>query len=477
MPSPWLTPPEIAPPRISSRSAPAPNSTPATVPRIVPRLTSVPFAAPAKTTPTPANASMLPSFTTVPPAARTMPRPDWLLMRPDASLVTRAAVSRMLMPCPAPPSAVRVPRLTTTLSAPPLTRIALAPVPLAVMVPAFSSVFALPPSDSRPLAFAPVVVMVPAAVFDSRLRLPLVWRPSEVLPAVTMRPLFVTTLSLPCANTASSVLPAVSSIVPWLSTRLASRIRTPGPLAGASTAPGSKVTPTSRLSGAATTPVVAGFGADVSQTTRCPVVGARVLHAPHAMEGVAKAVNPSHPTMASERRSFLGSGMMGLLLPTMRCDRRRAEPGPLWPAPAARRADVVAPTMRYRVSKRVHAALTPHPRFWPGTGRHRPVRPSLKVKARRPWQGIPMRTALLALLVLYILCCLGALGLIVVSQKSLYGLAPDPLAAVFAIVLALPWSLALHGLPSLGASQALALLATGMALNLAIGIGLMRRWR
>ena len=88
-----------------------------------------------------------------------------------------------------------------------------------------------------------------------------------------------------------------------------------------------------------------------------------------------------------------------------------------------------------------------------------------------------MRTALLALLVLYILCCLGALGLIVVSQKSLYGLAPDPLAAVFAIVLALPWSLALHGLPSLGASRALALLATGMALNLAIGIGLMRRWR
>lgn len=88
-----------------------------------------------------------------------------------------------------------------------------------------------------------------------------------------------------------------------------------------------------------------------------------------------------------------------------------------------------------------------------------------------------MRKALLALLVFYVLCCLGALGLIVVSQRGLYGLAPDPLAAMFAIVLAFPWSLALHALPAVGAHLALALLAMGMALNLVVGIWLMRRWR
>lgn len=88
-----------------------------------------------------------------------------------------------------------------------------------------------------------------------------------------------------------------------------------------------------------------------------------------------------------------------------------------------------------------------------------------------------MRKALLALLVFYVLCCLGALGLIVVSQRGLYGLAPDPLAAVFAIALALPWSLALQALPPVGARLALALLAMGMALNLVAGIWLMRRWR
>lgn len=88
-----------------------------------------------------------------------------------------------------------------------------------------------------------------------------------------------------------------------------------------------------------------------------------------------------------------------------------------------------------------------------------------------------MRKALLALLILYVLCCLGALGLIVASQRGLYGLAPDPLAAVFAIGLALPWSLVLQALPSVGPGPSLALLAMGMALNLVIGIWVMRRWR
>jgi hypothetical protein len=88
-----------------------------------------------------------------------------------------------------------------------------------------------------------------------------------------------------------------------------------------------------------------------------------------------------------------------------------------------------------------------------------------------------MRKALLALLVLYVLCCLGALGLIVVSQRGLYGLAPDPLASVFAIVLAFPWSLTLRALPPIDARLALVSLAVGMAINLAVGIWLMRRWR
>jgi len=71
----------------------------------------------------------------------------------------------------------------------------------------------------------------------------------------------------------------------------------------------------------------------------------------------------------------------------------------------------------------------------------------------------------------------GVLSLLVipVSAKGWFGLAPDPLAAVFAILLAMPWGLMLLGmLPGDSPLLAGACLAASIGLNLLIGVWLLR---
>lgn len=86
-----------------------------------------------------------------------------------------------------------------------------------------------------------------------------------------------------------------------------------------------------------------------------------------------------------------------------------------------------------------------------------------------------MRATSWVLLVFYLLCCLGALGLIHVSDHRLLGLQPDPLAHSFAWLLALPWSLltllSLVGTPTV----AYALTIAGMLLNLVLGVVWVKR--
>ena len=71
----------------------------------------------------------------------------------------------------------------------------------------------------------------------------------------------------------------------------------------------------------------------------------------------------------------------------------------------------------------------------------------------------------------------GVLSLLVIpiSAKGMFGLPPDALAAVFAIVLAMPWGLLLLGmLPGDSPLLAGTCLAASMGLNLLLGIGLLR---
>ncbi len=90
-----------------------------------------------------------------------------------------------------------------------------------------------------------------------------------------------------------------------------------------------------------------------------------------------------------------------------------------------------------------------------------------------------MRLWLKIVLGLYGAACLAALALAVIGTQGLFGTAPDGLAAVFAIALALPWSLI--ALPALNTSEAVVLivLALCMVRNAAIvaGLGaLIRYW-
>ncbi len=69
---------------------------------------------------------------------------------------------------------------------------------------------------------------------------------------------------------------------------------------------------------------------------------------------------------------------------------------------------------------------------------------------------------------IYALLCVAALALIPISAKGWFGVEADPLAAVFAIILAMPWSLGLTFLKDLGAWTGTALLAIGMGANVGI---------
>ena len=80
-------------------------------------------------------------------------------------------------------------------------------------------------------------------------------------------------------------------------------------------------------------------------------------------------------------------------------------------------------------------------------------------------------------MLLYAYGIVGALSLLVIPviSKGWFGLPPDPLAAVFAIVLASPWGLPLLGmLPNDSPWLAGSLLVACISFNLLLGIWLLR---
>ena len=75
---------------------------------------------------------------------------------------------------------------------------------------------------------------------------------------------------------------------------------------------------------------------------------------------------------------------------------------------------------------------------------------------------------------IYAVACLISLVLIAVSSLGLFGMDEDPLSAVFAVMLAWPWSAWMTGFESGSPVAGMAVLAGGMILNLAIIFGVAR---
>ena len=80
-----------------------------------------------------------------------------------------------------------------------------------------------------------------------------------------------------------------------------------------------------------------------------------------------------------------------------------------------------------------------------------------------------------ALATAYALLCLVALLIIPASAYSWWGFEPDPLSGVFAIIMAMPWAMALWALDGTEIWLSIVLLAICMGANLAIIVSL-GRW-
>ncbi|MGH8703085.1 MAG: hypothetical protein ACREVR_18180 [Burkholderiales bacterium] len=81
------------------------------------------------------------------------------------------------------------------------------------------------------------------------------------------------------------------------------------------------------------------------------------------------------------------------------------------------------------------------------------------------------------MLVLYAALCVVALWFIPASVHGWLGVEPDPLAGVFAMLLALPWTRLLRLVPDAGPWPSAALLAAGMAMNVWLLWRLQRWWQ
>ena len=79
------------------------------------------------------------------------------------------------------------------------------------------------------------------------------------------------------------------------------------------------------------------------------------------------------------------------------------------------------------------------------------------------------------LLIAYVAVSLLALFAIPASLYGWFGAESDPLSGIFALLLALPWSLLLNLFDDVGTWGAFAICAAGITLNVAIAVHLLRR--
>ena len=80
-----------------------------------------------------------------------------------------------------------------------------------------------------------------------------------------------------------------------------------------------------------------------------------------------------------------------------------------------------------------------------------------------------MRRLCTAIVGAYVIACVLALGWIPATAYGLFGIAPNPFAALAAVILGLPWSpLAALLAGDAGTATSVALIAAGMAINAAL---------
>lgn len=77
----------------------------------------------------------------------------------------------------------------------------------------------------------------------------------------------------------------------------------------------------------------------------------------------------------------------------------------------------------------------------------------------------------------YALLCLAALLIIPLNVYGAFGMEPDPLSGIYAVLLAAPWSFFASNLAGDGAISNLFFMAAGMAINIAMLMLLCGRFR
>jgi hypothetical protein len=78
---------------------------------------------------------------------------------------------------------------------------------------------------------------------------------------------------------------------------------------------------------------------------------------------------------------------------------------------------------------------------------------------------------------LYAVACVLSLLVIYFSVNHLFGIEPDPLSGIFALILALPWTVVLSLFANPSPLASAIVLAVGMGINLALAIAMLRRKR
>ncbi len=88
-----------------------------------------------------------------------------------------------------------------------------------------------------------------------------------------------------------------------------------------------------------------------------------------------------------------------------------------------------------------------------------------------------MRRLCMAVVWLYLIACVLALALIPATGYGLFGIEPNPFVALYAVVLGVPWSFLSAWLTGdVGVAGSMALIALGMAVNVALLRFLCRRF-
>lgn len=86
-----------------------------------------------------------------------------------------------------------------------------------------------------------------------------------------------------------------------------------------------------------------------------------------------------------------------------------------------------------------------------------------------------MRRICPAIIVIYVVACVASLSLIPMNAAGMFGMAPDPLSGIYALLLASPWIYLLDGLFGNGdVARNMALAVASMAINIGL-LGLLCR--